>query len=89
MISCSEFDAIEIVCMFKYPVEIINRTGEVIQGVALDTKINNAREECIKVKLKDASNNSEQQKNQLIVLSDIVTLTVCEENPHFQIVTFK
>ena len=89
MISCSEFDAIEIVCMFKYPIEIIKRTGEVIQGVALDTKINSKREESIQVKLKGDSNNPEQQPTQLIVLSDIVTLTVCVENPHFQIVTFK
>ena len=89
MISCNDYDAIEIVCMHHYPIKIITKDDDIIECIALDTKINSTREECIQVKLKDDSNNPEQQETQLIVLSDIVTLTVCEENPHFQIVTFK
>lgn len=89
MISCNEYDAIEIVCMHHYPIKINTKNNEVIECIALDTRINSAREECIQVKLKDSANDLEQLKTQLIVLSDIVTLTVCRENPHFQVVTFK
>ena len=79
MIGCSEYDAIEIVCMFKYPIEITKKSGDVIQGVALDTKLNEQREECIQLALK-----GEPEQGELIVLTDILKLIVCIDNPHFQ-----
>ena len=83
MISCSEYDAIEIVCMFKYPIEITKRSGDVIQGIALDTKLNEQREECIQLVVK-----GKPEQVELIVLTDILKLLVCVNNPHFQNVKF-
>ena len=80
MISCNEYDYIEIVCMHRYPIKLTMKLGEVIEGVALDTQRNEAREECIKV---DVSGTEE-----LIVLDNISRLEVGVENPHFQAVSF-
>ncbi|MFQ3230193.1 Rho-binding antiterminator [Reinekea sp.] len=80
MISCNEYDYIEIVCMFKYPIKLTLKTGETIECTALDTARNDSREECIKVE----QSNTEI----LVVLSSISKLEVCVENPHFTEVSF-
>jgi Rho-binding antiterminator len=80
MINCNEHDYIEIVCMYRYPIKVTMKTGEVIAGTALDTKRNDAREECIKVSVAGAEF--------MLVLDSISTLEVCIENPHFQRVSF-
>jgi len=56
------------------------KSGIVIECIALDTKLNENRDECIKVDLKGADS--------LIVLNDISVLEVCVNNPHFQLVSF-
>ena len=89
MISCNEYDAIEIVCMHHYPIKISTKNNQIIECIALDTKKNNKREECIQVKLKNAFDKIETDNIQLIVLDDITMLTVSIENPHFQSITFK
>lgn len=81
MISCNQHDYIEIVCMYRYPIKLTLRSGEIIEGVAQDTEHNEQREECIKIKSKN--NNL-----QLIVLKELTSLEVCVENPHFQRLVF-
>ncbi len=80
MISCSNYDYIEIVCMFNYPVEITMKSGEVISGSALDTARNAQREECLKIKIGDSE--------MLVVLDSMAKLKVSVENPHFSEVKF-
>lgn len=80
MISCSEYDYIEIVCLYRYPVQLLLRSGETIKGIALDTKRNDNKAECIELNVND--------KKQLIELDELVKLTVTEDNPHFTEVTF-
>lgn len=80
MISCGNYDYIEIVCLFKYPVELTLKSGEAIVGKATDTAKSSAREECIKIK---AENN-----DLLVVLDSITKLKVLVENPHFNEVSF-
>ncbi len=80
MITCNEYDYIEIVCLFRYPVELKLKSGEIRMGVGLDTQRNEKKQECIKL---DA-NGSEL----LVVLDEIAELTVCIENPHFDKVQF-
>jgi len=89
MISCNEYDAIEIVCMHHYPIKINTKNNQIIECIALDTKINTNREECIQVKLLEPLNKNETEENQLIVLNDIASISVSIKNPHFQVVTFK
>ena len=80
MISCNEYDYIEIVCMHCYPIKLTMRSGEVVECVAVNTERNNAREECILVRIDSGQ--------KLIVLDDIAKLEVCVENPHFAEISF-
>ncbi|MFS1892710.1 Rho-binding antiterminator [Vibrio lentus] len=81
MISCSDYDYIEIVCMYKYPVKLTLRSGEHVDGVALDTQRNQEREECIKISI--------EGREQHVVLARIIELEVCVDNPHFKQISFK
>lgn len=54
MISCEMYDYIEIVCLFKYPIEIQLKSGEIITGVGQDTQRNNNKQECILVSIVDS-----------------------------------
>lgn len=76
MISCSNYDYIEIVCLYRYPVRLQLQSGEVIEGTALDTARNQERQECIKIQV----NESEQ----LVQLDTIAYLEVTAENPHIK-----
>lgn len=80
MIRCSDYDYIEIVCMYQYPIKIILKMGGLIEGIALDTTYNTMREECIKISVNGVDTN--------VVLSDVVALEVCVKNPHFSSVSF-
>ncbi len=80
MISCSEYDYIEIVCMYRYPIKLTMKSGMAVEGMALDTQRNESREECIKVNVNGTEN--------LVELDSISKLEVCVENPHFKEVSF-
>ena len=80
MISCDQHDYIEIVCTFQYPIKLTMKSGIVMECVALDTALNENREECIKVNL-----SGDQL---LVVLEDILKLEVCVENPHIKTISF-
>lgn len=80
MINCNQHDYIEIVCMYRYPVQLTLKSGEVIAGIAVDTVRNEQREECIKLTTKTGE--------QLVVLDQLITLEVTLDNPHLQRVAF-
>ncbi|MEW6997451.1 Rho-binding antiterminator [Colwelliaceae bacterium BS250] len=81
MISCSEYDYIEIVCLFRYPVKLTMKVGESIKGVALDVLRNESRNECIKL--------NTHETDILVELDGISKLEVLIDNPHFTEVIFK
>ena len=81
MISCSDYDYIEIVCMHRYPVKLTLHSGEQVEGVALDTQRNQEKDECIKL--------SVAGQEQLVVLTELADLEVCVDNPHFKQKFFK
>lgn len=80
MISCNQYDYIEIVCLYRYPITLQLKSGKHIECQALDTKRNDAREECIEVMI--------NEEKQLIVLDEIAELKVRVDNPHFDHVSF-
>ena len=80
MITCDQYDYIEIVCTFRYPIKLTMKSGIVIECIAIDTKLNENKVECIKVNLKGDES--------LIVLDEISKLEVCVDNPHFHTVSF-
>ena len=80
MISCNQYDYIEIACMHRLSIELILKNGDGVCGVATDTKRNANKEECIVINV-----NGELQ---LIVLTTIGVLKAREQNPYFQQVNF-
>jgi len=81
MISCNQYDYIEIVCMYRYPITLHLKTGQHLECTAIDTKRNNQKEECIEV--------STNGRTLLVVLDDIAKLEVRVQNPHFEQVSFE
>ncbi|GIU24670.1 Rho-binding antiterminator [Shewanella schlegeliana] len=99
MISCNQYDYIEIVCLYRYPIALKLKSGETINGIALDTTRDAKKRECIKLTYQDGPNtgadvredddaNNGLALTQLIILDDIASLHVCIDNPHFQSVEF-
>ncbi len=80
MINCDQHDYIEIVCMYRYPVKITLASGDIVEGIAMDTARDEQHAECIKI--------GDEKNQQLIVLDEIKTLEVTEENPHVRRVDF-
>ena len=80
MISCGNYDAIELVCLFHYPVAITLSSGNVITGTAQDTQRNEQLDECIRLHTTNG--------DALIALDSIRKLTVLVENPHIREVLF-
>lgn len=75
MVSCSDYDHFEIVCLYRYPVRLLMLSGEVIEGVAKDMKRNTIKAECIELE--------KERRSMLVELEQISTLEVTIENPHF------
>jgi Rho-binding antiterminator len=80
VISCSDYDYVEIACLYRYPITLTLMTGEIIEGVAADTARDENKRECIKVICADGS--------MLVVLDELEHLEVAIENPHFTKVSF-
>ena len=76
MISCDNYDYVEIACTYNYPLKLTLKSGEIIEGVAKDTALNENRQEAIKLEI--------DNHDLLVVLDDILTLEVTIENPHFK-----
>ncbi|WP_158965431.1 Rho-binding antiterminator [Paraglaciecola sp. L3A3] len=80
MISCSNYDYIEIVCLYGYTIKLFMKSGEIFEGQAVDTQRNGSRQECIKI--------VHNKIDKLVVLDNIDKLQVCDNNPHFKEVLF-
>jgi len=80
MLTCHQYDYIEIVCMYHYPVKISLKSGDIIEGVAVDTVRDQNKQECIKI-----DNNGQEL---VIVLDHIASLLVMVDNPHLQQINF-
>ncbi|MEL0631182.1 Rho-binding antiterminator [Pseudoalteromonas carrageenovora] len=80
MISCHQYDYIEIACMHRLNIKLVLKNGDGVCGVATDTKRNANKDECIVVNV-----NNELQ---LIVLTTISVLKAREKNPYFDRVDF-
>jgi len=80
MISCQQYDYIEIVCLYHYPLLIDLKSGETVKGVAVNTVRNEQRDECIELNHDGADIK--------IVLDNIARLTVSIKNPHIDTLSF-
>ncbi|GAB3489096.1 Rho-binding antiterminator [Marinomonas epiphytica] len=82
MLTCQQYDYIELVCMYRYPVKLIMEFGEVVLGTAWDTTRNDLGEESIKLKGLDG-------EEKIHALHEILELEVMEDNPHFKILSLR
>ena len=80
MISCQDYDYVEIACLFQYPLQLKLKTGKNVEGTAIDTKRNEFGQECIELKKDD--------RPLLIILDDIEVISTLIDNPHFKSVRF-
>ena len=81
LISCNQYDYIEITCLYRYTIKLAMSSGSVIEGIAKDTSRNESRQECIVVDV----NGSDV----FLALDDIVKLEVLNESPKFSEIVFK
>lgn len=81
MISCQDYDYIEIACTYQYAIVLKLRSGEHLDCIAKDTGFNDDRQECIKVEI-DGS-------ERLVLLDEITTMQARTNNPHFDLVSFQ
>ncbi|WP_194436413.1 Rho-binding antiterminator [Vibrio fluminensis] len=81
MISCSQYDYLEIVCMYHFPLTLILLNGTKIHGVATDTGYNDDKQECLILE----SNG----KSHFIPTEQLKSLHVTIDNPHFSSVEFQ
>ena len=81
MISCDDYDYIEVACMYRYEIKLTMKSGRLIEGVAVDTVRDELRKECIKVKTID-------EEAKLVVLDDVLKMTAQTSNPYFNEVVF-
>ena len=92
MISCNNYDYIEIACMHRLAIRLHMFSGDIIEGLALDTTRTDSNKEAILV---DASNVSIQSTFSdpvtgpiKIELEHIRVLEAITANPHFTKVDF-
>ena len=81
MISCGEYDYIEMSCLYHYPIRLTMKAKEVIEGIALDTVCDKNHQECIKLEV--------GKKEILVVLNRILKLEVLIPTPPFTEIIFK
>ncbi len=81
MISCNQYDYIEIACMHHLSIELILKNGDGVCGIATDTKRNALKQECIGI------NVSGELK--LIELTSISVIKALTQNPYFNKVHFE
>jgi len=80
MISCNQYDYIEIACTYNFLVLLTMKSGITLEGVALDTGSNEKREESIKLEV--------DGEGTWVVLDQVSRIDVLVENPHFKSVVF-
>ncbi|KZX76388.1 hypothetical protein A3715_12855 [Oleiphilus sp. HI0009] len=80
MISCQQYDYIEIACTYKLRVQLFLKDAEVVEGVVVDTAYDQHRNECVKLRM-------ETQEN-LVILDTVKRMRALDENPHFHEVEF-
>ena len=78
---CDQHDYVEIACIYHFPLKLILKSGDELEGLALDTQRNERQQECIKMELKGSV--------ELVLLDSIAQMKALIDNPHFQIICFQ
>ncbi|GAK87399.1 Rho-specific inhibitor of transcription termination [Vibrio ponticus] len=81
MISCSQYDYLEIACLYHFPVKLTLLDGQELSGIACDTGYNTLKQECLIVEVEGS--------REYVVTDNLKSLQVALDNPHFSFVEFK
>ncbi|NOH52079.1 transcriptional antiterminator [Vibrio coralliilyticus] len=80
MISCNQYDYIEIACLYHIPVRLVTESGQIVEGKAMTTNYDAHRRESIVI----ATATGETQ----LPTETLVSMTALIENPHFKDIKF-
>lgn len=81
MISCSQYDYVEIACLYKLPLKLALTDGSVVEGTAFDTGYDEHRQEVIIL------NNADVLTQ--IPTNTLASMTALTANPHFSHIDFQ
>ncbi|OLQ91606.1 transcriptional antiterminator [Vibrio ponticus] len=81
MISCNQYDYLEIACMYHFPLRLVLLDGSIVEGIASDTGYNTHKQECLIIE-----SNGEPR---FIPTEQLKSLRVTIDNPHFSSVEFQ
>ena len=88
MISCQQYDYIEIACLYRLPIQLVLAGGEEITGKALNTAIKDGEEWLILSAQIDKHNEMGENDTLELPLRKIRTMQALIENPHFDTIHF-
>ncbi len=80
MISCNQYDYIEIACMYRLPLVLTFKNGSTLEGEAKDILKNEENLECMLV--------VQENEDVIVVLDELKSMRVNIENPHFEFIEF-
>ncbi|MBO0213558.1 Rho-binding antiterminator [Vibrio sp. Vb2880] len=81
MISCSQYDAIELACVYQFPVAVTLLNGDVVQGIAKGTGYNAERQECLVLQ--------QAECERWVATATLRRMQVLIENPHLSDIHFQ
>ncbi|MCK8044206.1 Rho-binding antiterminator [Shewanella sp. 1CM18E] len=89
MMTCNQYDYIELVCLYRFPIKLTLKSGEIISGIAVDTCRNTLNQHCIKlISETNSQQDSSEQAGHLVELDNISHMHVCIDNPHVRDISF-
>ncbi|MGR7922947.1 Rho-binding antiterminator [Zobellella denitrificans] len=80
MMSCDQHDYLEIACLYRYRIRLTLASGNQLTGIALDTRRDGDRQECLLLGTGGAE--------QLVRLAELTRMEALTDNPHFRAVDF-
>ncbi|MDA0120306.1 Rho-binding antiterminator [Vibrio sp. T11.5] len=80
MISCNQYDYIEIACLYHIPVRLVVESGQIVEGKAKTTRYDEHRRESIVI---DSSAGEVD-----VPTESLVSMTALVANPHFNEIFF-
>ena len=81
MISCASHDYVEIACLYGFEVKLVFKIDKVEQGKALQTTVNDNKEECLVLET--------DRGIEMIVLEQVASMEAITKNPHFEKIAFE
>ncbi|MHC6530164.1 Rho-binding antiterminator [Vibrio sp. V39_P1S14PM300] len=80
MMSCSQYDYIEIACLYHLPVRLKLLNGAIVEGTAVDTTYTTERKEAIVI--------ATSSGHETLPTESLQSMQALAANPHFDQVTF-